>query len=301
METKQHCYNKTIKNYNKLLSNVKSLFKKNKELQKLEINEVDIVNNLDLFVNELSNKDDFKLFVNKKEKLFSKKKNLANSLLKVISLKKVVTEDRRFSDVFWKYLHFIYISYNKYNNMNADKIKLLTEKLNQHTKTKNALGLNVNGSTNNMINDIVSQLKSSGGNPLNNIMKITENISKKYGDKVKNGDIEVNKIFDSVSSSLNLKNMNFGSVFKNMSSQMNKTDKKEEKPVVIDENFNTDMIKQGKLADIKPDASLGKMLNVANSMMSKLSSLENKDGNVKEEDLKNDLTDMLKMFSKDKQ
>ena len=95
--------------------------------------------------------------------------------------------------------------------------------------------------------------------------------------------------------------MNFGSVFKNMSSQMNKTDKKKEKPVVIDENFNTDMIKQGKLADIKPDASLGKMLNVANSMMSKLSSLENKDGNVKEEDLKNDLTDMLKMFSKDKQ
>ena len=74
METKQHCYDKTIKNYNKLVSNVKSLFKKNKELQKLEINEVDMVNNLDLFVNELSNKDDFKLFVNKKEKLFSKKK-----------------------------------------------------------------------------------------------------------------------------------------------------------------------------------------------------------------------------------
>ena len=64
METKQHCYDKTIKNYNKLLSNVKSLFKKNKELQKLEINDVDMVNNLDLFVNELGDKDDFKLFLN---------------------------------------------------------------------------------------------------------------------------------------------------------------------------------------------------------------------------------------------
>lgn len=74
METKQHCYNKTIKNYNKLLSNVKSLFKKNEELQKLEINDIDMVNNLDLFVNELNNNDDFKLFINKKEKLFSKKK-----------------------------------------------------------------------------------------------------------------------------------------------------------------------------------------------------------------------------------
>ena len=183
--------------------------------------------------------------------------------------------------------------------MNADKIKLLTEKLNQPTNIKNALGLNVNGTTNNMINDIVSQLKSSGENPLNNIIKITENISKKYGDKVKNGDIEVNKIFDSVSDNLNLKDMDFNSVFKNMGSQMNKTEKQEEKPIVIDENFNTDMVKQGKLPDIKPDASLSKMLNVANSMMSKLSSLENKDGNVKEEDLKNDLTNMLKMFSKD--
>ena len=38
METKQHCYDKTIKNYNKLLLNVKSLFKKNKKLQELEIN-----------------------------------------------------------------------------------------------------------------------------------------------------------------------------------------------------------------------------------------------------------------------
>lgn len=299
METKQHCYDKTIKNYNKLLSNVKSLFKKNEELQKLEINDIDMVNNIDLFVNELNNNDDFKLFINKKEKLFSKKKKLANSLLKIISLKKVLTEDKRFSDIFWKYLHFIYISYNKYNDMNADKIKLLTEKLNQSTNIKNALGLNVNGTTNNMINDIVSQLKSSGENPLNNIMKITENISKKYGDKVKNGDIEVNKIFDSVSDNLNLKNMDFNSIFKNMGSKMNKTEKQEEKPVVIDENFNTDMVKQGKLPDIKPDASLSKMLNVANSMMSKLSSLENKDGNVKEEDLKNDLNNMLKMFSKD--
>ena len=299
METKKHCYDKTIKNYNKLLSNVKSLFKKNEELQKLEINDVDMVNNLDLFVNELNDINDFKLFINKKEKLFSKKKKLATSLFKLISLKKVITEDKRFSDVFWKYLHFIYISYNKYNDMNADKIKLLTEKLNQPTNIKNALGLNVNGTTNNMINDIVSQLKSSGENPLNNIIKITENISKKYGDKVKNGDIEVNKIFDSVSDNLNLKDMNFNSVFKNMGSQMNKTEKQEEKPIVIDENFNTDMVKQGKLPDIKPDASLSKMLNVANSMMSKLSSLENKDGNVKEEDLKNDLTNMLKMFSKD--
>ena len=94
--------------------------------------------------------------------------------------------------------------------------------------------------------------------------------------------------------------MDFSSVFKNMASQMNKTDKKEEKPIVIDENFNTDMVKQGELDDIKPNASLNKMLNVANSMMSKLSSLENKDGNVNEEDLKNDLTNMLKMFDNKK-
>lgn len=231
-----------------------------------------------------------------KKKNYFQKKKLANSLLKIISLKKVLTEDKRFSDIFWKYLHYIYISYNKYNDINSDKIKLLTDKLNEPININNALGLIVNGTTNNMINDIVSQLKSSGKNPLDNIMKITENISKKYGDKVKNGDIEVNKIFDSVSDNLNLKDMDFSSVFKNMASQMNKTDKKEEKPIVIDENFNTDMVKQGELDDIKPNASLNKMLNVANSMMSKLSSLENKDGNVNEEDLKNDLTNMLKMF-----
>ena len=45
-------------------------------------------------------------------------------------------------------------------------------------------------------------------------------------------------IFDSVSSNLNLKDMDFRYVLKNMASQMNK-DKKEEKPIVIDENFNT--------------------------------------------------------------
>ena len=60
------------------------------------------------------------------------------------------------------------------------------------------------------------------------------------------------------------------------------------------------MVKQGELDDIKPNASLNKMLNVANSMMSKLSSLENKDSNVNEEDLKNDLTNMLKMFDNKK-
>ena len=42
-----------------------------------------------------------------------------------------------------------------------------------------SLGLNVNGTTNNMINDIVSQLKSSGENPLDNIMKITQKYIKK--------------------------------------------------------------------------------------------------------------------------
>jgi hypothetical protein len=301
MEINQQCYDKTIKNYKKLLSNVKSLFKKNKELQELEFNDVEMVTNLDLFVNELNDNDDFKLFVKKKETLFSKKKKLARSLLKVFSLKRVILQDRRFSDVFWKYLHYMYISYNKYNNINDDKIKQLTDKLNEPKKQANALGLNVNGSTNNMINDIVAQLKSSGGNPLNNIMKITENISKKYGGKVKNGDIEVNKIFNSVTDNLNLKDMDFSSIFKNMASQMNKAkEKKEEKPVIIDEQFNTDMVPLGKLDDIKPNAGLGKMLNVANTMMSKLSSLENKDGDVKEEDLKNDLTDMLKMFNNDK-
>ena len=81
METKKHCYDKTIKNYNKLLSNVKSLFKKNEELQKLEINDVDMVNNLDLFVNELNDINDFKLFINKKEKLFSKKKKISNFII----------------------------------------------------------------------------------------------------------------------------------------------------------------------------------------------------------------------------
>ena len=55
-------------------------------------------------------------------------KKLATSLFKLISLKKVITEDKRFSDVFWKYLHYIYISYNKYNDMNADKIKLFNQK-----------------------------------------------------------------------------------------------------------------------------------------------------------------------------
>jgi hypothetical protein len=299
METKQYFYDKTVKNFNKLLSNTKSLFKNNKEVVELNINDVDMLSNLELFVNELNNMDDFKLFINKKDKLFTKKKKLALSLFKVISLKKILTHNIKFTDIFWKYLHIIYISYCKYNNSNNDKVLLLNNKMTEKKDIIKELGLNVNATTSNLINDITSELQNVKGNPFDSILNIAENISKKYTDKVKNGEVEADKILNSFSDKFNLGDMDFSKMFNNIVPK--KEEKKEQ--VVIDENFNTDMVKQGNLDD-KPNANLGKMLNLINNMKPMLEQLETgKKTNINDidmKDMKTSLDDMLKLFSKEK-
>lgn len=297
MDSKQYFYDKTLKNFNKLLSNVKSLFKNNIQVQQLNINEVDMVKNLDIFVNELNHMDDFKLFINKKDKLFTKKKKLGLSLFYVISLKKVLTENKKFTDIFWKYLHIIYISYCKYNNSNMDKILLLNKELLSQPEKKDIikeLGLNVNDTTSNLINDITSQLQNVKGNPFDSIVSIAENISNKYTDKVKNGEIEADKILNSFSDKFNLGNVNFNKIFSKLAPK--KEENKEK--IIIDENFNTDMVKQGKLEDTKPDANIGKMLNLINNMKPIIDNLENKKTDMDDNDIKSSLNDMLKMFSK---
>ena len=97
---------------------------------------------------------------------------------------------------------------------------------------------------------------SSNGNPFENIMGITEMITQKYGSKIENGEIEVDKILGGM-----------GSMFTGGAA-------KDEAPVIIDEHFSTANVEVGtekeekgfNFGDISKLAPLAEMINKVGSV-----------------------------------
>ena len=107
MENNNFCFDKTINSYNKLLSNLKSLFKKNKKTEDFNIDKNKLIENISLFINELDKKNNFEIFIIKNEKLFLKKFFLKEKLFKNIMLKDIFNKDKNKNNLLWKY----YIQY----------------------------------------------------------------------------------------------------------------------------------------------------------------------------------------------
>lgn len=107
-------------------------------------------------------------------------------------------------------------------------------------KLQELLGVDVNQETSDMIDDIINSFEeiftNLNGNPMANIIKISQTISNKYSNKIKNGNIEIDKIMEAILGKLpGMENM--FSKFKNMNTLFQTPKKKE--PIIIDENFST--------------------------------------------------------------
>ena len=231
---------------------------------------------LNFYVNLNNSGDLFSLFKKKKIKLFSSKFSETNTLSEslfgsILPLKNVFnkksTEDKL---KLWKLLHELYVITGELNNENENanvvevRSMLNKERFSNFSKDevsekvkKDILNVDVNDTTNNMIDDIVScfqdSMESGSGNPFDSIMGITQKITEKYQSKIESGEIELDKMMGSITSSI-----------PGMGGLMG-GNKKDEEKVVIDENFSTDDVELGK-QDEKKGFNLSGMMKMMNGM-----------------------------------
>ena len=112
-------------------------------------------------------------------------------------------------------------------------------------KLEDMIGVKVNDETKTMIDDIVQSFEKvltgqSSGNPLSGIMEISQNISVKYADKINKGEIELDKLMESISKYI-------PGMDQMMSGMMDGIGKKAapKEKIIIDENFSTANVQVG--------------------------------------------------------
>lgn len=127
------------------------------------------------------------------------------------------------------------------------------------------LGVDVNTDTTEMIDDIVGSFErilSGSGNPLSGIMEISQTILTKYANKINNGEIELEKLMESISSKV----PGMDQMMKTMKTSgfAASTPTPKEK-VIIDENFSTaDVVVTQPLDESsEPGMKIGNMLKMA--------------------------------------
>lgn len=260
------------------------------------------------FYNILQNDDLFTLFSNQKIKVFSSKmletSDLSNSLFdEELSLKKILNNRTELvKSKLWNLLFELYILLAGEDNV---RIYILTEKINNTTKDlterlkTNMFKTNVNETTNSMIEDIVSSFQSSlntaNENPMASLMDITTKITEKYQSKIENGEIEIDKLLGSLSSSM--------PGLSQMSSLSGLSQSKE--PIVMDENFSTaDIIVEEQKED-SSGLNIGSLLNGVSNLpdLGNLSSIVSDLSNAKSDDdvknIKNQMDTMLNSMGVD--
>ena len=147
------------------------------------------------------------------------------------------------------------------------------------------LGADVNEETTDMINDIVKSFESvlsnkGKANPMASIMEISKTISTKYADKIKNGNIELDKLMQAIMSKVpGMEKMmgsmasggtgkgGMGSMMKDLFSKMGGEKEKEKETVIIDENFSTANVDVGiKKEESKSNFKIGSMIKMADQL-----------------------------------
>lgn len=115
-------------------------------------------------------------------------------------------------------------------------------------KLEDMLGVKVNDETNSMIDDIVKSFEKvltnqSSENPLSGIMEISQKISVKYADKINNGDIELDKLMESITKKVPGMDQMMAGMMGGSGANSNKVVPKEK--IIIDENFSTANVEVG--------------------------------------------------------
>ena len=254
-----------IEIYNNILDTVESVLKLDTSYYK-NLNDTNKQENVERFFNSLEDDTLFLLFSKSKIKVFSGKTdethNVSVSLFdEKLTLKQIFNNMTEIvKNQYWDKLFRLYIEYNKTlensNNMRftmlLDSIKTINNNLSSKVKN-DILKVDVNNTTNNMIDDIVGSFQNIMGNksnPFDNIMNITTMISDKYKNQLQNGEIQLDKII--------------GGIDGVIPGLMKKTEEKKE-PVIIDENFSTDNVNVGEIKE-EGGTNFGNMMKMIPNM-----------------------------------
>ncbi len=314
MESGNFCNEKFLEEYNTFLNQLIGLF--DQEDDKLIVKnlikecETDKLARGKRFYDSVEDDTLFDLFCKSRVKLFSSKDDetiqVSNSLFgEDLPLKRLINnQSDNTKNIIWKYLYLFYFLIEANNSNRSERkskiSKLLKDKnKNLSENVKNDLiGVDVNKDTNNMIDDIVNSFETSlsgdNSNPFENIMKITQDITDKYNDKIESGEIELDKLM--------------GSIQKNIPGMPNFSGGKGSQPeekVIIDDNFSTDDVELGDKDQKSSGMNLNNMLNMMNSMgggkggpelgglFSMLEKLDKVDSNEDAESLKKEMDSYL--------
>lgn len=234
---------------------------------------------LNKFYKTLQNEDSFILFSMAKIKAFSSKTvethDISISLFgEEHSLKQIFNnQEDSLKNNLWDLLFNLYIQLEKVMNPESKRISVLKDALKRMRKEppamnssmlKNVLNADVNASTTNMLDDIISSFSgalTNKGNPFENIMGITEQITSKYGSMIESGEIEIDKILGGMG---NMLDYGLG------------LNKPEEPPVIIDENFSTSEVAIGKEEEEKSGFNLSKLMPLAD-MVNKIGGVQSEE------------------------
>jgi hypothetical protein len=123
------------------------------------------------------------------------------------------------------------------------------------------LNVNVNNNTNDMLDDIVGSFQDilSGGNPMNGILGVSQKISQKYADQINNGDIELDKLMESITKKVPA----IGEMMKMMPTDKQKS---KQEQYVMNETFSTASVPLGNNDTTNKNMDIGNMLKMADGM-----------------------------------
>jgi len=267
--------------YNDFLDTVKSLTKNNTSAYKDKVEE-----RLNKFYESLQNPDIFTLFSMTTIKVFSSKTEETHAVSaslfdEYLNLKTIFNnQNEEVKSKLWSLLLNLYIQLERVKKNNSERITTMKESLKKLRNSasenikndifKNVLNTDVNNTTSSMIDDIIGSFQdvvSNKGNPFENIMGITEMITSKYGRKIENGEVEIDKILGGMSGLIN----------KGIS-KIGEKDKEDVEPVIMDENFSTADVEIGKEEEEedKKGFNFSKLMPLAN-MMNKIGSIKSDD------------------------
>jgi hypothetical protein len=252
------------------------------ELQQEKL--IDMVNRITKLNESLEDDNLFNLFRRTKIKLFSSKNEetmkVSESLFgNKLTLKYILNNrSQKNKNIIWNYLHLLYIlRESMYENGNNDRIdtlsKLLKESEDYEQVIKNdaliddlsskvkkdVLNVDVNDTTNNLIDDIVksfqTNMNKNSDNPFDCILEITQQITDKYQDKINSGEVELDKLMGSITKTV-----------PGVEGLLGATENpKNKEKVIIDEKFSTSTVDLGDKNE-KSGFNLGGMMKMMNSM-----------------------------------
>lgn len=145
-----------------------------------------------------------KLFLNRNERLFSEKSNI--KIIPSISLKPILSKSEN-SSYIWECIQLLYAIYRSGDESNKSLVTKVVESIEENNLSGGKAKSTSTNNVDNMIMDIADTLRNNlvkesknntKVNPIENMIKTSQMISQKYGNQLKQGNISMNDMFNSL-------------------------------------------------------------------------------------------------------